>query len=311
MSKKENIGTEINFEKTAVKVSMVSIVGNIVLSVFKLIAGIIANSGAMVSDAVHSASDVFSSIVVIIGVKLSARASDDDHPYGHERLECVAAIVLSVVLLITGLFIGAAAVENITSGNYSELAVPGVLALAAAIVSIVSKEAMFQYTRYYAKKLDSGAVMADAWHHRSDALSSVGALIGIAGARMGLPILDSVASLVICVFIAKAAFDIFKDAVAKMVDRSCDKETEQELRECVLKQEGVLGIDMLSTRVFANKIYADIEIRADGDLTLREGHEIAERVHSSIEQAFPKVKHIMVHVNPAEKEPVTEGSTVQ
>lgn len=300
MSKKETISPEINFEKTAVKVSMVSIIGNILLSLFKLLAGVIAHSGAMISDAVHSASDVFSSIIVIIGVKLSARDSDDDHPYGHERLECVAAIVLAVILLITGLFIGAAAVQNIASGNYGELAVPGALALAAAIISIAAKEAMFHYTKYYAKKLDSGAVMADAWHHRSDALSSIGALIGIAGARMGLPILDSIASLVICLFIVKAAYDIFKDAVDKMVDHSCDKETEQELRDCVLAQEGVMGIDMLNTRVFGSKIYADIEISADGSRTLRESHEIAENVHSAIEQAFPKVKHIMVHVNPAD-----------
>lgn len=297
---KETISPEMNFEKTAVKVSAVSIVGNILLSVFKLIAGIIAHSGAMVSDAVHSASDVFSSIIVIIGVKLSARESDDDHPYGHERLECVAAIVLAVVLLITGLFIGAGAAEKITSGNYSELAVPGVLALAAAVISIAVKEAMFHYTKYYAIKLDSGAVMADAWHHRSDALSSVGALIGIAGSRMGMPVLDSIASLVICLFIVKAAYDIFKDAVEKMVDHSCDKETEQALRKCVMAQEGVMGIDMLSTRVFGNKIYADIEISADGSRTLRESHDIAEKVHSAIEQQFPKVKHIMVHVNPAD-----------
>ena len=297
---KKALSSEMDFEKTAVKVSSVSIAGNILLSLFKLLAGIIARSGAMISDAVHSASDVFSSIVVIIGVKLSSRDSDDDHPYGHERLECVAAIVLAVILLITGLFIGAAAVQNITSGNYEELAVPGVLALLAAVISIIVKEAMFHYTKYYAVKLDSGAVMADAWHHRSDALSSVGALIGIAGSRMGMPVLDSVASLVICLFIVKAAYDIFKDAIDKMVDHSCDKETEQSLRECVLAQEGVIGIDMLSTRIFGNKIYADIEISADGSRTLRESHDIAEKVHSAIEREFPKVKHIMVHVNPAD-----------
>lgn len=291
-------GTDL--EKDAVKVSMVSIVGNIVLSLFKLLAGIIAGSGAMISDAVHSASDVFSSIIVIIGVKISARESDDDHPYGHERLECVAAIVLAVVLLITGLFIGHTAVESITSGNFSELEVPGILALIAAVVSIIAKESMFHYTKYYAIKLDSGAVMADAWHHRSDALSSVGALIGIAGARMGMPVLDPIASLVICVFIAKAAYDIFKDAVGKMVDHSCDKSTEKALKECVLEQEGVRGIDMLSTRVFGSKIYADIEISVDGDETLRASHAIAENVHSAIERDFPKVKHVMVHVNPAD-----------
>lgn len=287
------------FEKTAVKVSVVSIAGNIVLSFLKMLAGILAHSGAMVSDAVHSASDVFSSIIVIIGVKLSAKASDKEHPYGHERMECVAAIVLSVILLVTGLFIGADALKTITGGHFSEIRTPGLSALVMAVVSIITKELMFWYTRYYAKKLDSGAVMADAWHHRSDALSSVGALIGIAGARMGFPVLEPVASLVICLFIAKASVDIFRDATDKMVDRSCDEETEKKIRECVLAQQGVNGIDLLRTRIFGNKIYADIEINADGNKTLSEGHAIAENVHSAIEREFPKVKHIMVHVNPS------------
>ncbi|MDE6849640.1 MAG: cation diffusion facilitator family transporter [Ruminococcus sp.] len=286
------------FEKTAVKVSVVSIAGNIILSVLKMLAGIFAHSGAMVSDAVHSASDVFSSIIVIIGVKLSAKASDKEHPYGHERMECVAAIVLAVILLVTGLFIGADALKTITGGHFRELRTPELFALVMAVVSILTKEMMFWYTRYYAKKLDSGAIMADAWHHRSDALSSVGALIGIAGARMGFPILEPVASLVICLFIAKASVDIFRDATDKMVDRSCDDETEKMIRECVLAQKGVNGIDLLRPRIFGNKIYADIEINVDGNKTLSEGHAIAENVHSVIEREFPKVKHIMVHVNP-------------
>lgn len=291
---------QADFEKTATKVSMVSIIGNLILSVLKVLAGIFAHSGAMISDAVHSASDVFSSIIVIIGVKISARDSDDDHPYGHERFECVAAIVLAVILFITGLFIGVGALEKIIGSKAQELAVPGILSLVAAIVSVLCKEAMYWYTRAYALRYDSGALMADAWHHRSDALSSVGAFIGIMGARMGYPVLDPVASLVICVFIAKAAYDIFKDAIDKMVDHSCDKETETNLRDCAGRQEGVLGVDVLHTRVFGNKIYVDIEICADGKLSLAEGHLIAEQVHTAIEQEFPKVKHIMVHVNPEE-----------
>ena len=301
-SKQErNVQTHPDFEKTAVKVSMVSIVGNTVLSLFKLFAGIFAHSGAMISDAVHSASDVLSSIIVIIGVKFAAKDSDKDHPYGHERFECVAAIVLAVILLVTGLFIGISAVEKLAGGDGGELVVPGMLALVAAVISIVTKESMYWYTRFYAKKLDSGALMAEAWHHRSDALSSVGALVGIAGARMGLPALDPIASLIICVFIAKAAYDIFMDAVGKMVDQACSDEMEEELIRCAGEQEGVMGVDMIHTRVFGNKIYVDIEICADGDLTLWEGHEIAEQVHSAIEERFDKVKHIMVHVNPAEK----------
>lgn len=290
--------TERTYEQTATRVALVTIIWNLLLSIGKLLAGVFAHSGAMISDAVHSASDVFSSIIVIIGVRIASRDSDEEHPYGHERLECVAAIILATILCITGIGIGIGACKNIFSGNYADLAIPGVLALIAALVSIIVKEAMFWYTRHYAKMLDSGALMADAWHHRSDALSSVGALIGIGGARLGFPILDSVASVVICVFIVKAAYDIFMDAIGKMVDKACDAETEQQLRDCATAVDGVEGIDLLMTRVFGNKIYVDIEICADGDKTLREAHEIAEAVHDSIEKNFPKVKHIMVHVNP-------------
>ncbi len=295
----ENYSSETEFRNVANRVSLFTIIGNVVLSVIKLLAGIIAHSSAMISDAVHSASDVFSTFVVIIGIKLASKKPDKEHPYGHERMECIAAIVLAMVLFITGLGIGLEAVKNIIHGNYGDLQVPGVLALIAAIVSIVSKEAMYWYTRHYAKKIDSSALMADAWHHRSDAFSSIGALIGIGASRLGYPVMDSIASLVIFVFIVKAAFDIFKDAIDKMVDHSCDEETEKQIYECVMKNENVLGIDLLQTRVFGNKIYVDVEIQADASYTLQKAHDIAEAVHDDIEESFPKVKHIMVHVNPA------------
>ena len=286
-----------NMEKIAMKVSIISIIANVVLAAFKLVAGILAHSSAMLSDAIHSASDVFSTFVVMIGIKIASKEPDEEHPYGHERMECVAAIILATILCITGLGIGKNALSNIT-GNSGEMAVPGVLALIAAIVSIIVKEAMFWYTRHYAKMIDSGALMADAWHHRSDALSSIGAFIGIIFARMGYVMMDSIACLVICVFIVKAAYDIFKDAIDKMVDKSCSLEVEAEIRTIVMSVDGVKGIDSLSTRLFGNKMYVDIEIRADGEKTLNETHEIAEAVHDSIEAQFEKVKHIMVHVNP-------------
>lgn len=294
-----NKDTEATFQQVVNRVSMITILANAVLSVFKLMAGVIAHSNAMISDAVHSASDVFSTVVVIIGVKLASKESDKEHPYGHERLECVAAIVLAMVLLFTGLEIGLQAMRAIVKGDYSNMEVPGMLALIAAIISIVVKEVMYWYTRHYAKKIDSSALMADAWHHRSDALSSVGALIGIGGAMLGFPIMDSIASLVIFIFIVKAAYDIFKDAVDKMVDHSCDEEMEHELYESVLSHSEVLGIDLLQTRIFGNKIYVDVEIQVNGSYTLQHAHEIAEEVHDKIEADFPKVKHIMVHVNPA------------
>lgn len=308
MNNNETKTAELDFQAVANKVALITIIENAVLSILKLLAGVFAHSSAMISDAIHSASDVFSTIVVIIGIKLASKEPDKEHPYGHERLECVAAILLSVVLFITGLGIGVKALNNIISGNYSELEAPGILALIAAIVSIAVKEGMYWYTRYYAKKIDSSALMADAWHHRSDAFSSIGALVGIAGARLGFPIMDSVASLVIFVFIAKAAFDIFMDAMNKMVDHSCDEETEKAIYDCVMANGQVMGIDLLHTRVFGSKIYVDVEIRADGSYTLREAHNIAEVVHDNIERTFPKVKHIMVHVNPADVEKTEDNS---
>lgn len=281
------------------KISGVGIIGNILLSSFKLFAGIYGRSGAMVSDAVHSLSDVFATFIAYFGVKLSQKAADKDHPYGHERLECVASLVLGLMLLITGLGIGASGVKNILAGNYSSLAVPGVIALIAAIVSIVVKEAMFWYTRYYAKKIGSTAFMADAWHHRSDAFSSIGSLIGIGGAMLGFPVMDSVAGVIICLFILKVAYDILKDAISKMLDTACDDAFETELRQFVEDQPDVLRVDMLHTRLFGNKVYMDLEIGVDGNMILRESHAVAERVHDSVEASFPNIKHIMVHVNPA------------
>ena len=285
--------------RQALRVSGVSIAVNLLLSAGKLAAGLIAHSGAMVSDAVHSASDIFSTLIVMVGLRLSGKAPDREHPYGHERMECVAAIVLAGVLLVTGLLIGYAGAREVLNGKAAEKAAPGLLAMAAAIVSIAVKEGMFWYTRAWARRLASPALMADAWHHRSDALSSVGALIGIAGARLGVPMMDPLASVIICAFIVKAAFDIFRDAVDRMVDHSCDARTEAEIRACVEAHPGVRRIDVLRSREFGSRLYVELEIALDDSLTLSAAHAIAEEVHDDVEQAFPQVKHIMIHVNPA------------
>ena len=293
MSDKTNSNTTAKKEepawehKVAMKVSGVSIAVNLLLSLFKLLAGILAHSGAMISDAIHSASDVGSTFVVIVGVNLSSKKSDKEHQYGHERMECVSSIILSGLLLATGIGIGMNGIENIiksTSG--ASIAIPGTLALIAAVVSIVVKEWMFWYTRSAAKKINSGALMADAWHHRSDAMSSVGAFIGILGARLGFPILDPIASVAICVLIVKASVDIFRDAIDKMVDHSCDEATEESMREVIMGVKGVKGIDLLQTRLFGSKMYVDIEISADGEIPLNEAHDVAENVHHTIEKNF-------------------------
>ena len=283
----------------AMRVSNVSIIVNLLLSVFKLMAGIIAHSTAMVTDAVHSASDVFSTFIVMIGFHLSSKDADKEHPYGHERLECVASIVLAVILMITGVEIGRATINTLFSGNREEIVTPGRLALAAAAVSIIAKELMYQYTIRCAKKINSAALKADAWHHRSDALSSVGALIGIGGARLGFKAAEPLASAVICLFIIKAAVEIFKEAIDKMVDKSCDEETEEQMKKVIIKVSGVKSLVSLHTRMFGSRVYVDTIIGVDGELSLVKAHEIAERVHDDIEDKFPQVKHCMVHVDPA------------
>lgn len=286
-------------EAIAMRVSARSMALNIVLTAFKLVAGIVAHSGAMISDAIHSASDVISTIIVMIGVKMAGKAPDRNHPYGHDRFECVASIVLSVMLGLTGAAIGIEGLRNIVGSSYLHLTVPGKLALAAAVISIVTKEGMFWYTRINAKKIRSSALMADAWHHRSDALSSVGSFVGILGARLGFPIMDPLSSVIISFFILKAAFDIFLDAISKMTDHACSDPVVNALRKTILAVPGVEGIDVLRTRDFGSMIYVDVEIQAEGSLTLYEAHDIAQQVHDDIEQDFPNVKHCMVHVNPA------------
>ncbi len=269
---------------------------NIALSVFKLLAGLLAHSAAMVSDAVHSASDVFSGLIVMLGLRAASKDADREHPYGHERFECVAALILSLVLAVTAVLIGLNAFRRLSEP--AQVQTPGLLALIAALVSIAVKEGLFQYTLRVAKRVNSPALRAGAWHHRSDALSSVGALAGIGGAMLGFPAADAAASLVICVFIGKAALDIFLEAIRGMVDRSAGSETEEAILQSVLAVPGVRGVDLLHTRSFGSRVYVEIEIRADGELRLFEAHAIAENVHERVEAAFPQVKHIMVHVNP-------------
>ncbi len=286
-------------KKIVSKLSRVGILGNVVLAAFKLLAGIFGRSGAMISDAVHSLSDVFATLIAYIGVKLSKRQEDAEHPYGHERLECVASLALGLILAGTGIGIGYTGVRKLL-WERAELEIPTMLPLIAAVVSIAVKEGMFWYTMHYAKKLDSAAFKADAWHHRSDALSSVGSFVGIGMAKLGFPVMDPVASLIICLFILKVAYDISKVALAQMLDTSCDNAFEEKIKIFVEEQPGVGKIELLRKRQFGNKIYVDLEIAVQRDISLVEAHEIAENVHDAMEQNFPNVKHVMIHVNPEE-----------
>jgi len=285
-------------EQVAIFVSWTNIALNTILAAFKLFAGIFAGSQAMISDGIHTLSDMLSTFLVIAGIRLAARKPDRDHQYGHERFESVAAILLSAILAVTGALIGLAGIQQVIGATTAELPTPGLLALIAALVGIVMKEGMYWRTRYYAKRLNSGVLMADAWHNRSDSLSSIGSFAAILGARMGFPVLDPLASVVICIFILKVAVDVFRDAVGKMTDRAVDQETAGQIQALVEAQPGVVHVDRFQTRIFGDRAYVDISIAIDRDLPLHSAHDIARDVHNAVEAAFPAIKHCMIHMNP-------------
>lgn len=283
-------------EKIATRVSVVGIVGNVILTAFKLLAGIIAHSGAMVSDAIHSASDVLATAIVMVSMKFATKSADGEHPYGHERFECIASLLLSFILLVAGAGIGLSGLRKVI--GLEEAVTPGTLALIAAGVSIVVKEAMYWYTIKAARKINSSALKANALDHRSDAFSSVGSFAGILGAILGFPRLDALASLVIACFILRVAYTIFRDAIEKMVDKACSDEFVDQIKACISESEEVLSIDRVSTRLFGDRVYVDIEISMDKDLTLYDAHGYGHEIHDRIEEQYPEVKHCMVHINP-------------
>ena len=278
------------------RTTRIGLAGNIILTAFKLFAGIFASSSAMVSDAIHSASDVLATIIVMISMRFATKDADEEHPYGHDRFECIASLLLSFILCIAGAGIGISGFKKIV--GLEEITAPGMLALIAAGVSIVVKELMYRYTIANARKINSSALTANALDNRADAFSSVGSFAGILGAILGFPKLDALAGLIIAFFILKVAYTIFTDAVNKMVDRSCSDEFVQQLKDCAAESPEVLSIDRVSTRLFGDRVYVDIEIALDKGLTLYDAHEIGHIVHDRIEERFPQVKHCMVHLNP-------------
>lgn len=286
------------FKNIGVRASIITIILNFILFIFKLIAGLIANSNAMISDAIHSLSDVLTTIIVIFGLVISGKEADKNHPYGHERIESVFAIILSFVLFLTGLGIGYIGVKSIINSTDSQIAVPGLIALIASIISIVVKEGMFHYTKRIAKKISSTSMEADAWHHRSDALSSIGSFIGIFGARIGYPVLDPLCSIVICLLIIKSSIEIFKSAIFQMLDMACDEETIEKVLNIIKENDEVMMINDIKTRIFGNRIYIDAEITMDGNISLKNANNIAKKIHDKIEYEFDVVKHCNIHVLP-------------
>lgn len=283
-------------EKTGLRASWIMICVNLFLAIIKFLGGIFGHSMSLISDAIHSVADVFSTFIVIIGLKLSAKLEDKEHPYGHERFESLASLFLAIILLITGLSIGAQGFEKLLS--LSTVKIPTSLALIIVIISILAKESMFWVTKRAALKINSNSLLAEAWHQRSDALSSIGSLIGIIGTMLGIAWCDPLASIVICLIVLKTAWNIGKEAVNELLDTSCSQGTEVQIRNLILSIPEVNSLDSLKTRLFGNKIYVDVEIGINKNFSLEEAHEIAHLVQENIGKVFKEVKNCMVHVNP-------------
>lgn len=286
------------YSQITMSVTNTCILCNVFLCVIKVIGGIAAHSSALISDGINSAFDVVSGVILIIGAKISGRNPDKEHPYGHERFECVATIILSIILFVTGVFVGHTAIEDLSSGAYKTRVLPGKWSIIAALLSMAVKELMYWYTKAAAERINSVSLKASAWDHRADVVSTAGALLGIMVSRYGFPAGDLIASLVVCLFIISTAYKVFREAIHQMTDTSCDDAFLQELREKILSIEGVTGIDLLQVRVFGNRYYVDLEISEDGEKSLSEAHKVAEQVHDTIEREYPIIKHIMIHVNP-------------
>ncbi|MBP3906745.1 MAG: cation transporter [Peptostreptococcaceae bacterium] len=286
---------ETRYEE-ADKVTIQSILWNIFLTIIKIFAGIFGKSSAMISDGLHSASDIISSVGVLIGNKIAKTPNDKEHNYGHEKAETLVSFLLSILLIIVSLKIGWGALQSLF--NLDSVQVPTALPLIVSIISIGIKEYQYRITIRIANKINSPSLKADAWHHRSDALSSIAAFIGIGGAMLGFKALDPIASIVVALFVAKVGFDILKDSTNELMDYSIDDEQEEQIRKIAEKTEGVINLGELRTRKHGAMAYVDLTICVNKDLTVLEGHEIAHKIEKYIINEMKFVKGITVHVEP-------------
>ncbi len=287
--------------KLAQKISIQGMCVNLLLFIIKGIAGLMINSVSLLSDAIHSLTDIISTLVVLVGLKISTKPADKEHPYGHERIECVIALLLGIMLFGIGGIIGYEGICKLTRPtvikNYNTIF--SLVAISTTVISIAAKEWMYRFTIHCAKKIGSPSMAADAWHHRSDAISSIGSFIGVCGIYFGFPIIDVLACLIISLFVFKAAFDICKDACYRMIDTAGDNDIIEPIREIILKNPEVLSVDSIKSRIFGSKIYIDIEVTLNREISFQRSHQIAHSIHDTVDEYSDKIKDCTVHVNPS------------
>lgn len=284
-----------NRYKELQKISVLSIILNILLTVFKIIIGVLSKSTAVISDAVHTLSDIFTTIAVMIGIKLSSREADTDHPYGHQKIESIISLFLSFILTATAVYLGYFGISTFLDNGKINPSWP---ALFITVVSMALKEYMYRFTIKKARQYNSSSLASDAWHHRSDALSSLAVLVGVGGVFLGFDFLEPAATVVMCFIILKVSVDIIKDSVKQLIDYSADNELCRKIENLVLSVKDVKKIDLLKTRISNNVIFVELEIAIESNMTVGEGHHIAQSVHDLLENSIPLIEHCMVHVNP-------------
>ncbi len=289
-------------EKGIYKVTIVGSFVNFLLLIFKFVSGIVGHSAAMIADAVHSLSDFVTDILVLVFVKISSKPADKDHRYGHGKFETLATAIIGAVLMAVGIGIfyqGATSIYAVYNGQV--LSSPGYIALIAAAVSIVSKEAVYWYTVIKGKKLNSQAVVANAWHHRSDAFSSIGTLLGIGGAILGgekWAVLDPIAAVVVSIFIVKVAISILNGSLQELLEHALPKTVQEEIKQLILSVDGVSAPHHLRTRRVGSNYAIEVHIRMDGNLSLNEAHHITSLVEKKLKEKYGEGTNLSVHAEP-------------
>ncbi|SDK22429.1 cation diffusion facilitator family transporter [Natronincola ferrireducens] len=284
--------------KEAKKVSIISIMINIFLTIIKAVVGFIAGSTALVADAFHSASDLFGTIILLQGLKIAHKPPDESHPYGHHRAETITSKILAIILIVTALGIGYEAIKILRQAS---IAVPDSIAIYIALLSIFLKEGLFRYTFRIGKKINSSAVIADAWHNRTDAMSSIAALIGIGGALYGYPIMDPLAGIFVSALILKTGVSIYKQAILTLMDTAPSKEVLLQIQEAAFEAEGIKEVQDIKVRQYGSKFIVDMKVCVNPNITVAEGHGAAARAKENIMDTNFDIQDVLIHVNPCKK----------
>jgi len=275
--------------------TLIGLITNVALAIFKLLAGIFGFSYAMIADGIHSVSDCFATGTVYVGIRIGEKPADKSHPYGHANAETIAAFLVALIILATGIFVGVSAVQLIAHKHFE---IPAMIALVAAATSIVIKEGLFRYTLKVGKGNNSPAVIANAWDHRSDAYSSVAALAGILGARLGFQFLDPIAGLVVSSFIIKMSLSLLRPNIGILMDERPEAAVLDKIRATTLEVRGVKAIDSIRAHRLGSSFTIDIEVAVNSRLTVEQGHQVATEVRNKLMNEVEHVQDVMVHVNP-------------